>query len=260
MKSAKEIIDSKVRRSREKFEFDESIVDSLSIELRATIGNAMPCNVFYTAYYVCKYREYNNKVLVSMMNLLDLSCYPEYWIEKMIIKISEYADNGGDNVNDYIRFLALYPQENAENTLSHCIDFVFKSQYDREQCYNELNMSKWELYYNFKEVKVTRGLVILKKYNLVPGYNKKFLFLKALWDKINDQIAELYSLIKKDPETVAKMFVEDVLSTSKKKLDVNMTDWYANNLRYGSKHYQDIVDYYERIGDPSTLDIYFEEV
>lgn len=260
MKTAKEIIESKTRRSREKFEFDESIVDSLSKELRAVIGNAMPCNVSYTAYYVCKYREYNSEVLAKIMSLLDLSCYPEFWIERMIIKVSKYIDNGGDNMDEYIRFLALYPQENAEDNLDYCIDFAFESEYDREQCIKELKMSKWELYYNFKEAKAVSGLVILKKFYKAQQYQKKKLFLKALWEKINSQTALLHSLVEEDVENVAKMFVDDTILTGQTKMNTDMIEWYTSKLEYGSKHYKEIVRYYERIGDASTLDIYFEEV
>lgn len=261
MKTAKEIIESKTRRSKEKFEFDESIVDSLSKELRAVIGNAMPCNVSYTAYYVCKYRDYNNEVLASIMSLLDLSCYPEYWIERMIVKISEYADNGGDDINEYIRFLALYPQETAEDNLEYCLDFAFDNQYDTDQCMKELNMSKWELYYQHKAVKITYGLTILRMfYGRYPHNKKKFLFLKALWEKINPKVELLIPIYNKDQKEVAEIFVEEAIVGNKERLDSNMVDWYTNLLKPDSDSYRKMLQYFENAGNESTLDIYFEEV
>lgn len=255
---SEEVLKRNIKASREEHEFDESIIDSLSDLLKYAIASAAECNIPHMAYYVCKYaNKYNDRIIYAILTVLYLSYYKESWIDIMMGRITEFSKKTtNESVVEYIKFLALFPVETAENTLEHCLDFMFENDESRiSQYIKEINMDKWELYYYEKR----HHLLMEHIYRGEYPYNIKRSFLNAIWNTVSKRMAVLYDLNKKTRKKVSKLFIREVVANNDGTLDTKMLVWYATELDKDSEEYKIYIAYLNKI-DPPTLNIELEEV
>lgn len=249
-----ERFDERVKRSKEKYDFEGLGVTALSDELKLVVIKIDGDSADYTTYCACKLYQYDNDVVSLVISMLDLETYPFSFLESIVQRVSDYSKDNIDDLVRYTHYLGLFPVDGSEDNLKYNIEFMRIMHGNRiKNAIAYLQMQDYDFYYCYS-IGGTR--MLSSEIDEVPGFLHA---LRTLVDNRNAFITRTNSIeVKHGMKEVSKLAIKD-FRINKNKLYIDSLRFYCQFLDNNSNDYK-IVQKYIRNETTSTLNIDFEEV
>lgn len=236
----------------------ESMIYSLSREMKIAISNTAECNLNLAAFYIYKFMHEDPIIIESLLTLVNLEHYSPDEISTIVEKVLRFkVTNGGNKVviKKYIIYLAMFTSDNSEYDLKYNLSYLRKNKFfnQADEIQKWIGISKYKYYvddYRNKS-KIYKSLL-----NALGEVKCLFPFLFGIINAIENKDYSIQILKSKSINEVYSEYIDDI--NSNKEEDNTLIRFFTTHLSGKEEEPKDEPS--PIIERASSINLEFEEV